>query len=305
MGSGRGQGVVVLIPILLDTDLGSDVDDELALAMLWGSPEAELRGVCTTYGDVAVRARIVEAMAALAHRPVTIAPGQSATLSGREVWWAGHEGDAYGELPPGPPDPSIWAKPSPGALLLSNHAAGAQILAVGPLTSVEAAIELGLVGLAGITIMGGDWSDATVGEHNLASDSVAARRVLASGLPITVVGLEITRQVHFEEPEIARFAACGPLGAILAGEMRSWMVRWDEPFEVPHDPLTALALLEPELFEFAEPCAVAVSDGSDGAEGAVRRIDGPGTVRIATAVDVSAARRSMADRIARGVGEEL
>lgn len=304
MGTGRGQGVVLLIPILLDTDLGSDVDDELALALLWGSPEADLVGVCTTYGDVGVRARIVAAMAALAHRPVTIAPGQSATLSGREIWWAGHEGDAYGELPPGPPDPSTWAKPSPGALLLSNHAAGAHILAISPLASVATAIALGLDGIAGITIMGGEWSDPTVGEHNLASDSVAARQVLTSALPITVIGLEGTRQVHFEEPEIARFAACGPLGSIIAGEMRSWMARWDEPFEVPHDPLTALALLEPHLFEFAAPCAVSVSDGSDGPEGAVRRLDQRGTVRVATAVDVPAARTSTADRIARGLGED-
>jgi hypothetical protein len=39
-------------------------------------------------------------------------------------------------------------------------------------------------------------------------------------------------------------------------------------------------------------------------EGAVRVVDGPGTVRIATGVDVDAARTAMADRIARGLGEQ-
>ena len=46
-----------------------------------------------------------------------------------------------------------------------------------------------------------------------------------------------------------------------------------------------------------------VSDGSDGPEGAVHRVEGPGTVRIATGVDVDAARRALADRIAAGLGE--
>ena len=285
-------------PILLDTDLGSDVDDELALALLWGSPEVELRGVSTTYGDVALRARIALAMGVLTHRSVTVAPGHSTPASGKAVWWAGHEGDAYA-LPPGPPDPTTWAESSPGALLLANEAQGAEILAIAPLTTVAAAIDLGLVGVRGITIMGGDWADPTAVEHNMASDVVAARRVLASGLPITVVGVDVTRQVRFGEPEIERFAACGELGRIVATEMRGWMARWSEDFEVPHDPLTALTVLQPELFAFAPPVAVEVTD-----DGSVRIADGPGTVRIATAVDVDAARTAMADRIAAGLGEK-
>lgn len=283
------------IPILLDTDLGSDPDDELALALLWGSPEVAVRGVSTTYGDVDLRARIAGAMAALVRRPLTIAPGHGTPESGREVWWAGHEGDAYA-LAPELPDPSRWAEPSPGALLLSNGCRGAEILAIAPLTTVAAAIELGLDGVRGVTVMGGDWSDPSAVEHNIASDHVAAQRVLGSGLPITVVGLDVTRQVRFGEAEIARFEACGELGRIIGAEIRAWMIRWDEDFEVPHDALTALAILEPERFEFTPPVAIEVSD-----DGAVRRLDRPGTVRIATGVDVDAARTAMADRIAAGL----
>ncbi len=80
------------------------------------------------------------------------------------------------------------------------------------------------------------------------------------------------------------------------------MARWDEDFEVPHDPLTALALLQPELFTFAPPRRGRVSDGGDAvpAAWAGRR---RGSVRIATGVDIDAARTAMADRIARGLGE--
>jgi purine nucleosidase len=82
------------------------------------------------------------------------------------------------------------------------------------------------------------------------------------------------------------------------------MVRWSEDVEVPHDPLTVLALLEPELFTFAPPSAVHVCDGADGPAGAVRRLDEPGTVRVATAVEVDAARAALAGRIAAGLDEK-
>jgi purine nucleosidase len=291
----------VPLPLLLDTDLGSDVDDELALALLWGSPEVAIRGVCTTYGDTVLRARIVLRMAELAGRTVDVAPGEVLTASGKEVWWAGIEGAAYDALPD-LPVPAEGGS-SQGVRLLLDRAEGAHLLAIGPLTSVAAALDAGL-DVAGITIMGGDWTDPSDGEHNIASDVVAATRVLGSGVPITAVGYDVTRQVRFGETEIARFAAAGPLGSVVATEMRAWMRRWDEDFEVPHDPLTALALLEPELFTFTAPSAVRVSTGDDGPEGSVRRTDGAGTVRIATGVDVEAARTAMADRIARGLGEQ-
>jgi purine nucleosidase len=279
--------------VLLDTDLGSDVDDELALALLWGSPEVSVAAVCTSYGDTDLRTRIVLRMAELVRRGVQVAPGETRPLSGKDVWWAGIEGVAYGDLPALRADPR--PTPSAGVRLLLDAAPGAALLAVGPLTSVAVALDAGL-DTAGITIMGGDFADPTAAEHNLASDAAAAARVLGSGLPITVVGIDVTRQVRFAEAEIARFAATGPLGAIVAGEMRSWMARWDEDFEVPHDPLTALALLQPELFSFTPPVAVEVS-----ASGTVRIVDGPGSVRVATGVDVDAARAAMADRITAGL----
>ena len=284
------------LPILLDTDLGSDVDDELALALLWGSPEADLLGVCTSYGDVQLRARVALRMAELVGHRVRVAPGEPTPRSGAAVWWAGIEGVAYGALPP------LAATAGSGVDLLVEQAPGTHLLAISPLTSVAAALDAGAA-FASITLMGGDWSDPSAAEHNLASDVDAARRVFGCGLPITVVGVDLTRRVVFDEHEIERFESCGRLGAILAVEMRAWMRRWDEDFEVPHDPLTAMALLEPGMFSFGPACAVRVSDGADGPAGAVRVVEGAGSVRIATDVDVPAARAAMADRIAAGLDE--
>src|SRR6266446_1775093 len=47
------------IPVLLDTDIGGDIDDALALALALASPEIELQGITTVDGDAHTRARIL------------------------------------------------------------------------------------------------------------------------------------------------------------------------------------------------------------------------------------------------------
>ncbi len=53
-------------PLILDTDIGTDVDDLIALSLILNSPELELIGVTTVYGDVALRARMVRKLLACA-----------------------------------------------------------------------------------------------------------------------------------------------------------------------------------------------------------------------------------------------
>src|SRR5918993_1692664 len=80
-------------PVLLDTDIGSDVDDLLALTLLVGSPEVQLIGVTTVYGDTVLRARMTRlVLNQMESRAVPIGIGARETLIGRPVWWSVHEG---------------------------------------------------------------------------------------------------------------------------------------------------------------------------------------------------------------------
>src|SRR5215211_882332 len=80
-------------PVLLDTDIGTDVDDLLALALLVAAPEVQLIGVTTVYGDTILRARMTRLILdQLERKAVPIGIGARETLIGRSVWWAGHEG---------------------------------------------------------------------------------------------------------------------------------------------------------------------------------------------------------------------
>ena len=80
--------------VILDTDIGTDVDDCLALALLLASPELKLEGVTCVYGDVDLRVRMAEKLMELRGlKNIPVRAGARKPLLGlREVYWEGHEG---------------------------------------------------------------------------------------------------------------------------------------------------------------------------------------------------------------------
>ena len=129
-----------MVEFTLDTDIGSDVDDLMALAMVLGSAEMSLRAVTTVYGDTLLRARIVRRAYAVAGRPAPpVAAGARETRSGQQVWWAGHEGALLPDLASEPVDETLDAT----AVLRASTV----VAAVGPLTNVADALD-GLAGYA-------------------------------------------------------------------------------------------------------------------------------------------------------------
>ena len=85
---------VTPIPIILDTDIGTDIDDAYALVFAAASPELELRGVTTVNNDTKLRARIaVELLRRMAQSHIPVAIGNSAAITpGATRGWMGHEG---------------------------------------------------------------------------------------------------------------------------------------------------------------------------------------------------------------------
>ena len=229
--------------LVLDTDIGSDVDDALALATILGSPELELAGVTTVYGDVVLRARMVARIAAVAGRDVgPVVPGRGEPRSGREVWWAGHEGALMPDLD----KEQVSDDVDPIALL----AGAATLMPVGPLTNVAEALERPGQAIEHLYLMGGNFTAADA-EHNIKCDVAAAAVVFDSGVPITAVGIDQTQRVRFDQAVVKRINAAGRLGELLAAEMRQFWKFMATESNAPHDPTAVLTLVEPELFTFS------------------------------------------------------
>jgi inosine-uridine nucleoside N-ribohydrolase len=68
------------IKVLLDTDIGSDIDDAVCLAYLLANPECELLGITTVSGEADARASMASAMCKVADMPIPIYPGRDEPL---------------------------------------------------------------------------------------------------------------------------------------------------------------------------------------------------------------------------------
>src|SRR5829696_3025201 len=286
-------------PVLLDTDIGTDVDDLLALAVLVGTPEVQLIGVTTVYGDTVLRARMTRlVLDQLERKSVPIGFGARETLSGRPVWWAGHEGQGILGLDRVQIDEGTTA-----ADLLhqaaTEHRGNLELFAIGPLTNVAKAISADdsfAPSLRHLYMMGGAfWMEQA--EHNIKSDPEAADIVFRSGIPMTICGLDVTQRVRLREADISEIRnAAGGIGSVLEDQVRRWWAYTGATENHLHDPVAILPALRPELFRF-EQCDVHVE--VEGANPGRTRADGCGTgaVRIAADVDVEAAEQEIVQRL--------
>lgn len=278
--------------VILDTDIGSDVDDALALGVLLGSPEVDLVGVTTVYGDTTLRARLASRLARLAGREITVVPGATETLSGREVWWAGHEGKVFPDLADEPVSTADGVRYLVDTVL--SRPGEIDLVAIGPLTNVARAIRADdrfAGALRHLYVMGGRF-DRPDPEHNFVSDATAAQVVYAAGIGSTTTGLDVTRTVALASDGVGRIAAAGEFGAALKAEIEQWWRFNGEQWNTPHDPLTVLTMLAPDLFAYAAG-AVTV----DPADGVSRLAEGSGPARVSTSVRADDAARQMIDRI--------
>jgi purine nucleosidase len=287
-------------PVILDTDIGTDVDDILALVLLARAPELDLIGVTTVYGDTLLRARMVRhVLNQLGRSDVPIGIGASETLTRRPVWWAGHEGQGIPDLDRVQVDESTSAT----SLLreaATEHRGNLDLFAIGPLTNVAEAISADdafAASLHHLYIMGGAfWTEEP--EHNIKCDPEAADIVFSSGIPMTACGLDVTHRVWLREADMPRIRGAGDgIGSLLEDQVRRWWSFRGATENNPHDPLAILSAIRPEVFRF-EQCDARVE--LDGAAVGRTRVDrwGEGTVRIAADVDVEATMEEIVRRLA-------
>jgi purine nucleosidase len=294
---------------ILDTDIGSDVDDAMALAFMLASPEFAIEGVTVVTGDVLLRARIAMKLLRLAGRseiPVMLGAAKP-MLEHRPLWLTGDESSLVGagdEVAANPESaPAFIARTiiaSPGEI---------HVAAVAPLTNIAMAMLLEprvASRVAHIWIMGGairgpERFHLGPSESNIDYDPMASRIVFASGAPISFVPLDVTLQVPFDRTHSETIRAAGsPLQREIADQFDSFYhVRRNGETHM-HDPLTAALMLRPSLATWRE-LDVAIDVRSDIALGAMvirePTTGSSATVRGATSVQADAARTFLLERL--------
>jgi purine nucleosidase len=299
--------------LILDTDIGTDVDDCLALGVLLGSPEIQLEGVTCVYGDVLLRARMVRKLLALAGRddvPVMVGASEP-LLRRRPIYWAGHEGE--GLLEPGDEALTPAAEHAVDYLVRTIMANPGEIhlLAIGPLTNVALAFarEPQLASrLAHLTIMGGAIRGPgnfglPYAEHNIRCDPEAAHLALSAGAPATLVPLDVTTRVAVDRAGVARIRSGGtPFHEAVARQVELYPRFATHGATYLHDPLAAAVVARRDLVELTSLHIDVETEGQFAAAMTLAREpapDAPVTAEVALAVDSAAAEEFILERIAR------
>lgn len=237
-------------PTIVDTDIGDDVDDAFALALAAVLPQLRLCGVTTVAGPVEERARLARLVLDAAGMPdVPCVPGSSAMSDGQPgPAKLSHRPLLAGAPPLSPASPDAARFICDCALRFSPLT----IIAIGPLTNIAAALrhDPALARRARLVAMGGklglpypDW--------NIRCDPQAARAVLASGMPVTLVGMHVTMRCKLRPEQLRRlFAAPRPAAVLLARCVLAWRT-WQRRMPILHDPLTVAVAADPSLVSLA------------------------------------------------------
>jgi inosine-uridine nucleoside N-ribohydrolase len=252
------------VRIILDTDIGDDIDDAFALALALRSPEIELIGVTTAWGDTALRARLVNRFlketAAQAVPVVAGVPTESQATFSQSDW------AQAGEPVPGHPD-------APGYLLREARRAPGEItlVAIGPLTNIGAAIDRdpeGFRKFRRVVLMGGSirrgYGDLGYkpdrgpdAEYNIRSDVSAAQKLFSSGVPIFMMPLDSTQLLLDENKRTLLFSTGSKLTNALAALYFQWVRSTRTPTATLFDAMAVAYVANPELCA-AEPLRIVV-----------------------------------------------
>jgi len=243
--------------VIIDTDIGDDIDDAFAVALALSSPELQILGFSSSFGDTPTRTKMLDRMLGeLGRNDIPVAQGVAANVNltaftQRRYAEAGSFARASH---PGSVDFILeQARKYPGQVTL---------VAVGPLPNVGAAIDKDPVSfrkLKRVVIMGGSIRTMTdpygvaapIAPHpewNIKNDIAAAKKLFTAGVPLQVLPLDSTANLKMHDvARTALFSHGSMLTNILTGLYYEWSAATRAAAPILYDPMTLASMLDPSL----------------------------------------------------------
>ena len=248
--------------IVLDTDPG--IDDAMAILLTLRSPELQVEAITPVSGNVPLELTLPNALrlVEIAERTdIPVAAGASVPLVRQLItasYVHGENGLGGVDFPPPKTKPAKETATEIIRRIVRANPGQMSIVAIGPLTNVATALradpELAAM-IPAIVMMGGSLSGGNVtpaAEFNFYVDPEATHIVFHSGIPITMVGLDVTRKVQLREEHVAALEAGKNPSSQAAGRiMRSTMERYRKTGfpggPTMHDPLALASMIDPAV----------------------------------------------------------
>ena len=275
--------------ILFDTDIGSDIDDAVALAYLLAQPQCQLLGITTVSGEADKRAAMADAMVRCAGKSVPVFAGASGPIAGENRQPKAQQAEALTRWPHAEFSSNALAALSFMRDTIRQNPGEVTLLAVGPMTNIgllfAADPELPAL-LKRLVLMCGEFervSGVGRGEWNAVNDVSATTRVYEARPPVhRSLGLNVTNQVVMSADEVKRrFAQHALLQPVL--DFAEVWFRHAQHITF-HDPLAAVSIFDESICQWRNMSAVVEPTGR--AAGTTwATFDDEGPHQVAVAVD--------------------
>lgn len=257
------------LPLLFDTDIGTDIDDAYALALILASPELDLRGVTVCNNRTDQRASLaLKMLYETGNEHVPVAKGRATETGGgvNQYPWAADFSATQ-----------AVAQPAAEFLVeqVNAHPGELTVLAVGPFTNLADALALDPDfgrKTKQIAIMGGcvGWPEGGTpdiyAEYNIKVDIPASQALFRLPQSILTVPLDATMKVKLEADFRAKLQA---RQSPLTDALCAMLALWGGEKPILHDPLAVGMLLDPTL------CGVADMGLEVDDEGYTRPVESP------------------------------
>jgi|SRR5271170_697901 len=237
--------------IIIDTDIGDDIDDAFALALALRSPELEIIGVTATFGDTEMRARLLDRfLGEVGRADIPVAAGAVTPVKGTFTQRRYAEGGHFAKDPHRDAVDFILGQ-------IRKYPGQITLVAIGPLMNVGAAIDKDAATfrkLKRVVLMGGSikrgYGDLEYGpvrgpqaEWNILNDIPSAQKLFAAGVPLYVMPLDSTQLKMDEVKREFLFAQGTPITDALTLLYHEWGQETPTLF----DPMTIAFLVNPGL----------------------------------------------------------
>jgi purine nucleosidase len=254
--------------ILIDTDPG--IDDSLAILLALASPEVQVEGITTIHGNCSVDQATINALSILDlanAKGIMVAKGFPIPLVQPSLLAAETHGDSglgYAKLPEPRGRPEVQHGSDFLIEKIMSNPGEITLVAIGPLTNIAFAIrkEPRIVeAVKEVIVMGGTirypGNASPLAEYNVFVDPHAAHMVYHSGMPITLVPLDVTYQCILTPEDVKRLQKNpSPISRFIDDSTRFYMEFHDEYQQIAgcaiNDPLALALTFAPELCHYEE-----------------------------------------------------
>jgi len=255
--------------VYVDTDIGlgtpgAEIDDGAALILLLRHKSMDMIGAGSVFGNVPLHDAALNLDRLVTwldgeHTPLGIG-AEKPLIANNNNWFESWQ-SVYGKTLPWNSRPTTYLAANLIIDAIRNNPGQVSILSLGPMTNLALAIRLEptIIPLSReVIVMGGSFNiQNPTPEFNVRCDPEAAQIVFNSGWNIHILGLDITRRVHFSRRDFSSLPDGNPAVELLRTQAPGWIDRmeemgWEQDGCALHDAVAAAYLIDNTIFQTEE-----------------------------------------------------